>query len=314
MGMAVAAGWPAADRVYEIAEQATGRPLRRLCFEGPAEELLQTVNLQPSVVTTSLAILAAAVQEAGGEIGERFDLAVLPGPPSFLAGHSVGEYSALAAGGAIAIRQCLELVEERGRLMERAGSRRPGSMLALIGGSAMAAEEFCADIRDRVSGSYIGVANLNAPDQVVLAGDLESIGLAAKEAAARGFRRAIPLAVAGAFHSVAMLPAAAGLNNRLPALEIEAPRLPVISNIDARALADPAAIRRELAAQVSSPVRWADSIAHMAANGVADFWEVGPGQVLTGLARRIVAGGAATAIGDPEGVARLAARLKGIGE
>lgn len=311
MGREIAAAWPAAARVFDVAEEATGIPIRRLCFEGPEDQLVKTSNLQPCVVACGLATLAASLSEAGYATTDTFALGRVASPPSFLAGHSVGEYAALAASGALAIRDCLALVAQRGRSMLDASQRRPGAMLALLGGSAAAASKLCSDIRDKIDGSYLDVANLNAPDQTVIAGDLESIAKAAQAAPHRGFRRAVPLLVAGAFHSAAMLPAGEELARRLTAVAIESPSVSVIGNIDARPLGDAASVRQELSAQVASPVRWSDSVALIASLAVSEFFEVGPGQVLTRLVPRIAEGVNAFAIGDPAGVERLAARLKG---
>ena len=311
MGREVASEWESADRVFEIADACTGLPVRRLCLEGPAEELVMTVNLQPCVVATSIAMLAAACEEAGLRQPGAFDLGRFRYPPAFAAGHSVGEYSALAASGALSVKDCLELVAFRGRAMEEAGRRRPGTMLALLSGSTGAANRLCRDIRESVSGSYLDIANYNSPEQVVVAGDLASVALARRRASEYGFRRALPLRVSAAFHSSAMLPAWARMEERLLAVSLGEPGIPVVGNIDARPLEDAAAVRRELSAQVASPVRWADSVGYIESNGVRDFVEVGPGQVLSRLTARSVDGAKAVTAGDVDGVRKLARRLEG---
>ena len=311
MGRDVAGEWESADRVFDIADRCTGLPVRRLCFEGPANELVMTVNLQPCVVAASIAMLAAACEDAGLGQPESFDLRQFPQPPAFAAGHSVGEYSALVASGALSVSDCLELVAFRGRAMDEAGRRRPGTMLALLSGSTDAAARLCGDIRESVDGSYLDVANYNSPEQVVVAGDLESVALAGRRAAEYGFRRALPLRVSGAFHSSAMLPAMLKMQERLLAVPLGDPGIPVVGNIDGKPVEDAAAVRRELSAQVASPVRWAESIDYIESSGVRDFVEVGPGQVLSRLAARTVDGAEAVTAGDVDGARRLARRLEG---
>ena len=311
MGRDVAGEWESADKIFEIADKCTGLPVRRLCFEGPAEELVMTVNLQPCVVAASIAMLAAACEEAGVRQRDVFDLRLFRQPPAFAAGHSVGEYSALAASGALSVNECLELVAFRGRAMEEAGRRRPGTMLVLLSGTTEAATRLCSDIRESVVGSYLDVANYNSPEQVVVAGDLESVALARRQASEYGFRRAVPLPVSGAFHSSAMLPASSKMEERLLAVLLGDPGIPVVGNIEGRPLGDAAAVRRELPAQLASPVRWGESMRFIESNGVRDFVEVGPGQVLSRLAARSVDGAEAVTAGDVDGVRRLARRLEG---
>lgn len=334
MGRDLAGRWPAADRVYRIAEQASGLPLRRLCFEGPEDRLTRTANLQPAVVATSLAVLAAAYEEAGLDLNDRFpavpapphavaghsagdldvadaDFPAPPAPPLAVAGHSVGEYAALAAAGALTIAACLTLVAERGRLMESAAVANPGTMLALIGGDADSADNLCAAVRQAVPGSYLQVANHNSPGQTVIAGDLPGIDAARDAARDHGFRRALPIAVSGAFHSEAMRPAAAGLHAALEAVPISPPAVPLVANIDAEMKTDPDSIRAELAHQVTSPVRWADSIQNLAAAGVTTFLEIGPGNVLTRLTGRIVNDVRSESIAEAGAIPLLAAHLTG---
>ncbi len=309
MGRDLVERWPEASRVYDIAESAAGLPVRRLCFDGPEEELIRTVNLQPCVVATSLAVLAAAYAEAGLEIGDRFPPA--PAPPLAVAGHSVGEYAALAAAGSLAIGACLGLVAERARLMQRAADTNPGTMLALIGGDLENARRLCAAVREQIPGSYLQIANLNSPGQTVLAGDPAGIDAARAAAADHGFRRTMPIPVSGAFHSAAMEPAVHDLRAALARAEILDAAVPVVANIDADMKTDAGALRAELAGQVISPVRWSDSVASIAAAGVSTFMEVGPGDVLSRLTARIVPDAQSDAIGDAGAVPRLAARLVG---
>jgi [acyl-carrier-protein] S-malonyltransferase len=309
MGRDLAEQWPAANRVYDLAEQASGLPLRRLCFEGPEDELTRTANLQPAVVATSLAVLAAGYAEAGLSFEDGFPTP--PSPPKAVAGHSVGEYTGLVAAGALSIPAAIALVAERGRLMEAASEENPGTMLALIGGDDDAAAALCAAVRDAVPGSYVQVANHNSPGQAVIAGDLPGIAAAGEAAREHGFRRALPIAVSGAFHSAAMQPAAARLRAALESVRISPPAIPVVANIDADMKTDPAALREELAEQVVSPVRWSDSIRALGEAGVETFLEVGPGKVLARLTGRILDGARSESIGDAEAIPLLAAHLSG---
>ncbi len=311
MGREVASVWKSAESVFNTADSCTGLPVRRLCFEGPEDELLLTANLQPCVVATSLAILAAASEEAGLSQTDAFDLRGFSAPPAFVAGHSVGEYAALAASGALSVSECLEIVAFRGRAMEQAGRQRPGTMLALLSGPADAAGKLCSEIRASVDGSFLVIANYNSPDQVIVAGDHESVDLAAKRAAGYGIRRALPVRVSGAFHSSAMLPASEKMVERLLSAELAEPRIPVVGNIDAEPIPDPDSIRGELSAQIVAPVRWAESMSYMGSRGAQYFVEVGPGQVLSRLATRAVEGAEALAVGDVEGVRALAGRFLG---
>ena len=311
MGLEVASRWAAADRVFDIADEATGIPVRRLCFQGPEDELVRTANLQPCVVATSIATLAAACEAAGISPDDGFDLTAFAAPPAFVAGHSVGEYSALAATGSLSVHDCLEVIAFRGRAMENAGSQRPGAMLALVAGSPDDAGRLCSDIRGEIDGSYIDIANYNSSDQVVIAGDIESMDRASRKATDYGFRRALPIPVSAAFHSAAMLPAAAELQNRLLAVLLDEPSIPIVGNIGAEPLEAVGSIRHELSAQVASPVRWSESVAYMASHGTKDFFEVGPGQVLSRLINRGEVEVQAVPIGDPTGVKMLADRLTG---
>ena len=311
MGSDLVERWPEAARIYDIAESTAGIPVEKLCFKGPEEELVRTSNLQPCVVATSLAILAAAYSEANLNVGDRFT--GVPFPPFAVAGHSVGEYSALAAAGVITISTCLSLVAERGRLMQGASDSNPGTMLALLGGTSDSAEELCSAIKLKVSGSYLQVANLNSPGETVIAGDLPGIELARRLASEYGFRRAIPLSVSGAFHSPAMAPAAHGLRRIMLEAVFFEPVVPIVANIDAAMKSDVCAVRKELAEQIISPVCWAESMATISATGVTRFYEVGPGQVLSRLARRIVPDACCEAVGTAEAVPKLAASLIGLG-
>ncbi len=312
MGRAATEGFASAARVFGVAEEVSGLPIRRLCFEGPAEELVLTEFLQPCLAATSLAALAAALEQAGvQDPNAPVALARVPSPPSALAGHSVGELSALAASGSLGLEAVFEIVTARAKAMAEAGCATPGGMLALVGGDLEAARALCADIDAETPQFRVGVANLNAPGQTVIAGDLKALEQAAARAGDCGFRRAIRLPVSAAFHTPFMEPVRERLIHLVADLAVHDPRVPVISNVSARVLGDAAAVRAEIASQVTAPVRWADSMRFLSAEGITSFFEVGPGNVLAGLLRRNIRSARAAPAGEPEQLSVLAAKLNG---
>jgi [acyl-carrier-protein] S-malonyltransferase len=270
---------PAARAVFDEADAALALPLTRLCFEGPEAELTATENAQPALLTVSTALLRA-IEEARGEPLPR---------PAAVAGHSLGEYSALVAGGALEFATALRLVRRRGELMAEA---HEGSMAAVIGLNDSALDQICKEVSESLSShpetvSTVVVANYNAPDQLVISGStlaVEHAGLLAKE---RGAKRVIPLKVSAAFHSPLMIHAAEGMARAIEAAKIQALRVPLIANVTAEPLLSAEDVRRETVAQVVAPVRWIASVQRMAHDGVASFLELGPGKVLTGLIKRI---------------------------
>lgn len=268
MGRDVYDAQPAAREVIRGADAIMDFPLSRLMFEGPEEELTATVNAQPAIFVTSIAMLRCLQ---------------LPLDVAFAAGHSVGEYSALVAAEAMSFEDGLRLVRERGRLMHEAGNDMPGGMLAVLGLDASAIEAACASVAPLVACA----ANYNAPGQVIVSGD--EAGLAAAEAAlkARGAKRVVRLNVSAAFHSPVMAGAAAKLRAAIDRVPIRAPKWPVVGNVAARLLTTEEDIRGELAEQIASPVRWEASVRAMVDAGVTTFLEIGPGKVLTGLLKRI---------------------------
>ena len=278
MGRDVYEAYPASREVFDIADAALDFPLSRLCFEGPREELLQTLNVQPAILCVSLALLAAA-REHG-----------LPSP-QLMAGHSLGEYTALAAAGAIDPAAAIRLARTRGRLMHQASLARPGTMLALLGTDAAQALALA-----EASGTV--VANYNCPGQIVISGTREAIERAQGMAREYGVARAIPLTVSGAFHSPLMQPAADGLKQVLAEVEFKDPVCPVITNTGAAPLTRAAEIKTELLLQLTSSVRWQDSVAYMLSQGVDTFIDIGPGKVLSGLIKKTVADVATINIGD----------------
>jgi len=257
----------AARLVLEEADQVLGWPLSRLMFHGPEEDLTHTANAQPAILACSLAYLAAAL-----------DADILKGRPVLLAGHSLGEYTALVAAGALDMASALGLVRRRGELMAQASRERPGTMVAIMGLTPQEVEEIC-----RLTGAE--PANYNAPQQTVVGGPQEVVAAAARLARERG-GRAVPLAVSGAFHTSLMASAAAGLAQALAEAPIRDARIPVVGNACPWALSSAAEIRQELAIQLTTPVRWLESLQFMASQGVDTFLEVGPGQVLAGLVKR----------------------------
>lgn len=269
MGRDVAEAYPAARAVFERADAMLGYPLSRLCFEGPDEALRETAQQQPAIFVTSLAIFEAA--RSGG---------VLP-DARVAAGHSLGEYAALVAAGALTFEDGLRLVEARGRLMQEASAAGPGAMAAIIGLDRAAVERVCAE-----TGAEL--CNDNAPAQIVVGGPPDIVERAMAKAKDAGAQRVVQLAVSGAFHTSLMRPAAEGMARALADCRFADPVVPVISNVTARPLTSAAELREELVAQLTSPVRWVESVRTMAEGGARVFYEIGPGRVLAGLVRRIV--------------------------
>ncbi len=270
MGRELVESFPCARRVFEEADAAAGFPLSKLCFEGPAEELQLTANTQPAILTVSAA--AAAVL---GEKGIR---------PDFVAGHSLGEYSALVAAGALRLRDAVPLVRKRGTYMQEAVPVGEGAMAALLGIDPGRVDSLC---QEAAQGEIVSPANLNSPGQVVIAGHAAAVGRALELAKARGARRAIMLNVSAPFHCALMKPAEERLAVNLEKLEITEPGVPLVNNVDAQAVTSVAAVRDGLRRQVTAPVRWEESMRLLRREGVEVFVEVGPGKVLSGLWRQI---------------------------
>jgi [acyl-carrier-protein] S-malonyltransferase len=266
MGRDLCSAFPRARTVFAEADGIMDMALSRLCFDGPPESLNDTTNTQPAVLATSIAALR--VLEGRG------------------AGHSQGEITALVAAGALAFEDGLRLVRERGRLMKQAGERSPGGMVAVLALGREALEEACAVAREE-SGEYVGIANDNCPGQLVISGTLASLERAMELAKARGAKRVIRLKVSIAGHSPLMAGAAADFHSLLDGISIREPAVPLVANTVARPLTDPNDIREALVRHFTSPVGWTESVRWMMAQGVTRFVEVGPGDVLTRLLRRI---------------------------
>jgi [acyl-carrier-protein] S-malonyltransferase len=309
MGADIFATSPAARTIYETADAALNFPLSTLCFAGPEETLRETINTQPAIVATSLALLGALQEAARGDADDSGDPLTGPIVPAFVAGHSVGEYAALAAAGALGLAETLRLVRERGRLMQQEGERVPSGMAAVLGMDAPTLEAICAEATEQAragldagethpGAGWVVLANDNAPGQIVISGDERALKQAMELAKARGARRVVPLAVSGAFHSPVMAPATAGLARAVDAAPIQDAHVPLISNITAQPLTSAADVRAELAQQIASPVQWTQSIEYLAGQGIEMFVEIGAGQVLAGLIRRIAKDIPVVAVGN----------------
>ena len=291
MGRALAEAFPPARRAFEEADDVLGVGLSRLMWEGPQEELVLTMNAQPAILTHSIAVLRIA--------GEHL------GPVSMAAGHSLGEYSAHVAARTLGFEEALRIVRLRGELMGEAGRTRPGTMAAVLGLEDAEVAGLCEDA-SRKSGSVVVPANFNAPGQVVVSGDVGGVEWVESLGKHRGARRVTRLAVSGAFHSPLMQEAEQDLKARLESAHLMRPCFPVYANVDARPVDDPVAARNALIRQLTRPVRWAESIQAMVADGAERFVEVGPGSVLAGLNRRNARGAESLSIGEPDGLGRLA--------
>jgi [acyl-carrier-protein] S-malonyltransferase len=276
MGKALYEASAAARRIFDQADEILGFPLSRLCFHGPADELEDTINAQPAILTMSIAALEA-LKERLAEAGHRVD-------PTLVAGHSLGEFSALVAAGVIDFPAGLTLVRERGRLMKEAGEVSPGGMAAVIGLDAVTLAAVCTDAAD---GSVIAVANDNCPGQTVISGEIAALMRAMEMAKERGAKRVARLGISIASHSPLMARASAGLGEIMSRLEMLAPQVPVVANVTGTAMHSVDDVRQELAHHIERPVNWTRSVAEMVNGGVTTFVEVGPGQVLSGLIRRI---------------------------
>jgi len=271
MGRELAEEFGAAREVFEEADDALGFALSRLCFEGPAEELQLTENTQPAILTTSVAALRALESQGFPE-------------PDFVAGHSLGEYSALVAAGALSLRDAVRVVRQRGRFMQQAVPVGEGAMAAVLGADLETVRAVCEEARQ--GGEVCSPANINSPGQIVIAGSAAAVERALPLLKARGAKRAIPLKVSAPFHCGLMLPAQERLKDVLDEIEFGELRRPLVTNVDARVVRTGAEARESLVRQVSSPVRWLESVELLAREGVGTFVETGPGKVLSGLVRQ----------------------------
>ena len=296
LGMMEAYGDNALIRdTFAEASDALGRDLWQLVTEGPAEALNQTVNTQPLMLTAGIA--AYRLWQANG------------GPqPAMVAGHSLGEYSALVAAGAIAFADAVPLVELRAKAMQEAVPAGEGGMAAILGLEVAAVREACAAA---AQGQVVEAVNLNAPEQIVIAGHAEAVQRAADACKAKGAKRAMLLPVSAPFHCSLMLPAAEKLRQRLVTLQVSEPKIPLLNNVDVVCLTDPERIKDALVRQAASPVRWVETMQAMAAQGITHVYECGPGKVLAGLVKRCTEGVEGGALADAAGISAAIATLNG---
>lgn len=276
----------AARKVFEEADSALGEPLSRLIFEGPKEELTLTANTQPAVLTASVAALEA--------FGEKCDV-----EPVFVAGHSLGEFSALVASGAMKFADAVTTTRARGTFMQEAVPVGQGAMAAIMGNIPL--EDVAAVCAESAQGEVVSPANLNAPGQVVISGNKAAVERASAALTQKG-AKAIPLSVSAPFHSALMEPAAARLAETLQKIVFSEPKVPVVTNVEAKPNADAARITELLVRQVTAPVRWTESIRAMLDDGIATFIEFGPGNVLAGLLRRIEPSAKAVSVNSVKGL------------
>ena len=292
MGKALFEVSQAAQRVFQQADEVLGFSLSKLCFEGPADELEDTINAQPAILTVSIACLAA--------LRERLDALGRSIKPVAVAGHSLGEFTALVAAGAIEFSDALQIVRERARLMKETGSAKPGGMAAIIGLNAETLEEVC---REAEAAGVIVLANSNSPDQRVISGERRALERAVDLARSKG-ARAIVLPISIASHSPLMQAAAGVFAELVAKVPFSDPQIPIVANISGQIMTSAEEIRRELHDHLLRPVEWVGSVREMIAGGVDTFWEIGPGQVLTRLIQHISGDVQALNLSDAE-IAKL---------
>jgi [acyl-carrier-protein] S-malonyltransferase len=290
MGAELAKAHASARAVFEEVDAALGQKLSEIMFDGPLETLTLTENAQPALMAVSLAAMRVLEQEKGFR---------LPGKVQYVAGHSLGEYSALAAAGALSVADAARLLKTRGKAMQAAVPVGQGAMAALLGVGKEVAEKLSAEA---AQGEVCQLANDNEPTQAVISGAKTAIDRAGQLAKAHGVRRFMPLNVSAPFHCALMQPAADVMAEALETVEVRQPVVPLIANVLAATVTDPAEIKRRLVEQVTGTVRWRECVARMAADGVTDIYEIGSGKVLAGLAKRIVPTLNAVSIGLPQDI------------
>ncbi len=291
MGKALADAYPEAAQVFEEVDDALGEALSALIWEGDQETLTLTQNAQPALMATSIAALRA-MQAEGIDLGQA----------SFVAGHSLGEYSALCAAGALSVGDTARLLRTRGKAMQEAVPVGVGAMAALLGLDFEAAQGVAETAAE---GEVCQAANDNDPGQVVVSGHKAAVERAVEIAKERGAKRAVMLPVSAPFHCALMQPAADVMAEALSTVDIKAPSVPIVANVRAEAVSDPEDIRALLVQQVTGSVRWRESVAWMAAQGVTETWEIGAGKALSGMVRRVDRALAVKAVGTPDDIAAL---------
>ena len=297
MGKGLADSYPAARAVFDAVDEALGEKLSALIWEGSIDDLTLTRNAQPALMATSLAAMAALAAEG-----------VAVTAASYVAGHSLGEYSALCAAGALSLADTARLLRLRGEAMQAAVPVGIGAMAALLGMDFAAAREVAAEA---AQGEVCEAANDNDPGQVVVSGHRAAVERAVEIAKARGAKRALLLPVSAPFHSRLMAPAAAVMQAALENVQVLQPVVPLVANVAASAVTDPVRIKSLLVSQVTGSVRWRESVVWMAAAGVTEVWEIGAGKALSGMVRRIDKAIECRAVGAPEDVVAAVAAMKG---
>ncbi|ROU02385.1 ACP S-malonyltransferase [Histidinibacterium lentulum] len=297
MGRDLAEAYPAARAVFEEVDAALGEKLSALIWEGDTETLTLTANAQPALMATSMAAMAALEAE-GVEVTAA----------GFVAGHSLGEYSALCAAGALTLTDTARLLRIRGRAMQEAVPVGEGAMAALLGLDFATVAEVAAEAAE---GEVCQAANDNDPGQVVVSGHAGAVARAVEIAKARGAKRAVMLPVSAPFHSALMAPAAEAMRTALAEADVRTPKVPLVANVTAGAVTDPDEIRARLVEQVTGSVRWRESVLFMRAEGVTDFWEIGAGKALSGMVRRIDRDAACRALGSADEVKAAAEAARG---
>jgi [acyl-carrier-protein] S-malonyltransferase len=296
MGAELAKAHASARALFEEVDAALGQKLSQIMFDGPLETLTLTENAQPALMAVSLAVMRV-LEEKGFRLADKV---------SCVAGHSLGEYSALAAAGALSVADAARLLKIRGQAMQAAVPVGQGAMAALLGVGKEAGEKLAAEA---AQGEVCQLANDNEPTQAVISGSKSAVDRAAQLAKAHGVRRFIPLNVSAPFHCALMQPAADAMAEALAKVEIKSPAVPLVANVLASPISDPAEIRQRLVQQVTGTVRWRECVARMAADGVTDIYEIGSGKVLAGLAKRIVPTLNAVSVGTPQDVEAVLSAL-----
>ena len=297
MGRELAQAYKAAQDIFDEVDDALGEPLSRVIWEGPKDVLTLTENAQPALMAVSMAVIRVLEVEKGFKLADKV---------AYVAGHSLGEYSALAAAGAISVSDAARLLRARGKAMQQAVPVGQGAMAALLGVGLDVAEKVAAEA---AQGDVCQIANDNEPTQVVLSGHKTAIDRVAEIGRKHGVRRAIPLPVSAPFHCSLMQPAADVMAEELAKVEVRRPVVPVVANVLAEPISDPEEIKKRLVEQVTGTVRWRESVLKMSELGVGDFYEIGAGKVLTGLIKRILKDANAVSVGSPADVDEALAAL-----
>jgi [acyl-carrier-protein] S-malonyltransferase len=297
MGRELALAYPSARAVFDEVDDALDQKLSQIMWEGPKETLTLTENAQPALMAVSMAVMRVLEKDHGFPLKDKV---------KFVAGHSLGEYSALAAAGAFSLADAARLLKLRGQAMQAAVPVGKGAMTALLGVGVDAARQVA---EAAAQGDVCQVANDNEPTQVVLSGDKTAIDRVPEIGKAYGVRRAVPLPVSAPFHCALMQPAADAMREALAKVTVNAPVVPVVANVLAAPISDPEEIKKRLVEQVTGTVRWRECVTYMTANGVTDVYEIGSGKVLAGLAKRIEASLNASSVGTPADIDAALARL-----